>query len=60
MATNYESEITKFLKTYKSEHPDTEARQREGRALLWDRQIDPEAQDGFRTGRVPQPPYVYY
>ncbi|WP_154699839.1 DUF3460 family protein, partial [Bordetella pertussis] len=36
MAKNYESEITRFLKEYKTAHPDTEQRQREGRARLWD------------------------
>lgn len=59
MAKNYESEITQFLKNYKSEHPDTEARQRDGRARLWDKQLDTEALDGFRAARVPQRPYVY-
>ncbi|NYT82380.1 DUF3460 family protein [Alcaligenaceae bacterium] len=59
MAKNYESEITQFIKKYKAEHPDTEARQREGRSRLWDKQLDPEYQEGFRAGRVPQKPYVY-
>ena len=59
MAKNYESEITQFLKKFKTEHPDTEARQREGRGRLWDKHIDPEAQEGYRAGRVPQKPYVY-
>ena len=60
MAKNYTSEITQFLTDYKKRHPDTELRQREGRAKLWDKQIDPELQDGFRAARVPQEPYVYY
>lgn len=59
MAKNYESEITKLIKKHKAEHPDTEARQREGRSRLWDKNIDPEWQEGFRSGRVPQRPYVY-
>ena len=59
MAKNFESEITQFLKKYKEEHPDTEARQREGRGRLWDKHIDPELQDGYRAGRVPLKPYVY-
>ncbi len=59
MAKNYESDITRFLKKYKTEHADTEARQREGRARLWDKHIDPEAQEGYRAARVPQKPYVY-
>ena len=59
MATNYESEITLFLKDYKKSHPGTEERQREGRARLWDKPQDQELQEGFRAARVPQKPYVY-
>ncbi len=59
MAKHYESDTTKFLNEYKKQHPDTEARQREGRGLLWDKPIDAELQDGFRAARVPQSPYVY-
>lgn len=60
MAKHYESDVTKFIKSYKKEHPDTEARQREGRSLLWDKNVDPELQDGFKAAQVPQDPYVYY
>ncbi len=60
MAKNYQSEITQFINQYKAQHPDTEARQRDGRARLWDKQIDVQDQDGFRAARVPQEPYVYY
>lgn len=59
MAKHYESDITRFLKQYKDQHPDTEMRQREGRARLWDKNIDPELQEGFKQARVPQKPYVY-
>ncbi|MFA5487581.1 MAG: DUF3460 family protein [Candidimonas sp.] len=59
MAKHYESDVTQFLNDYKKQHPDTEARQREGRGRLWDKPIDPELHEGFRAGRVPQPPYVY-
>lgn len=59
MAKHYESEITQFLNEYKRAHPDTEQRQREGRARLWDRQLDPELLENFRAGKVPLAPYVY-
>lgn len=59
MANHYESEITQFLNQYKQQHAGTEQRQREGRARLWDKQIDPEQQEGFRAARVAQQPYVY-
>lgn len=60
MAKNFESELTQFLKQYKTEHPDTDARQRAGRLRLWDKEINPEEQEGYRLARVPQDPYVYY
>jgi hypothetical protein len=59
MATHYESDITRFLREYKQVHPDTEKRQREGRALLWDKVQDPELLEGFRAARVAPKPYVY-
>lgn len=59
MAEHYESEITRFLKNYKEAHPEVEQRQREGRARLWDKPLDPELQEGFKQARVPQKPYVY-
>ncbi|MFA5596991.1 MAG: DUF3460 family protein [Pusillimonas sp.] len=59
MAKNYESEITRFLKQYKEQHPDVEQRQREGRARLWDKNLDAELQEQFKAGRVQQSPYVY-
>ncbi|MEI2415258.1 DUF3460 family protein [Orrella sp. JC864] len=59
MMAGYQSEITQFLQEYKAQHPDVEQRQREGRARLWDKNIDPELQEGYRAARVPQRPYVY-
>jgi len=59
MARHYESDITKFINEYKQRHADTEQRQREGRARLWDKNIDPELHENYRAGRVHQRPYVY-
>ncbi len=59
MAENFESDITKFIKQYKQEHPGTEERQRQGRALLWDKTLDFDLQAGFKQAKVPQKPYVY-
>lgn len=59
MAKNYQSEITQFLKKYKDEHAGTEQRQREGRARLWDRNLDFDMLENFRSARVPQRAYVY-
>jgi Protein of unknown function (DUF3460) len=55
----YESDITKFIKELKAAKPDLEARQKEGRSLLWDQQIDREFAAAARAARVPQKPYVY-
>ena len=59
MAKNYESDVTQLIKKFKEAHPDTELRQREGRARLWDKNLDPELHEGFKQARVPQKPYVY-
>lgn len=59
MADQYTSEITQFLQKFKTEHPDVEQRQRDGRARLWDRPQDPELVEGYKQARVRQNPYVY-
>ena len=59
MANDYESDITRFLKDYKKMHPGLEQRQREGRALLWDKLQNAEVLEGFRIAWAPQKPYVY-
>jgi hypothetical protein len=55
----YKSDITLFIEDLKARRPQLEAEQRAGRALLWDRAPDREAQQAAREARVPQPPYVY-
>ena len=56
---HYKSETTQFIESLKQQDPKLEQRQREGRALLWDKQIDRAAQQAFKQGRVAQKPYVY-
>lgn len=56
----YESEFTKFLKELKHKNPDLEAKQLEGRALLWDkepRQLDEQRRTLEST--IKQQAYVY-
>lgn len=60
MSKHYESDVTQLIHQLKDQSPDTELRQREGRARLWDKSIDPELQEGYKQANVPQPPYVYY
>jgi len=55
----YESDLTRFIRELKSKQPDLERRQREGRALWWDRELDPEQLRRWQDSKVPQQPYVY-
>jgi hypothetical protein len=56
---DYQSDATQFINQLKAGQPDLEARQREGRDLLWDKQVDRQAWDGYKAARVAQKPYVY-
>lgn len=56
----YKSDVTQFIEELKAKKPTLEDEQRAGRALLWDRPIDREAQAAWREAQVPQKPYVYY
>ena len=55
----YTSEITQFIEELKAKKPSLEAEQRAGRALLWDRDIDRDAQADYGDARVAQKGYVY-
>lgn len=55
----YKSDVTNFIDELKAKKPTLEAEQRAGRALLWDRPQDREAQAEYREARVAQQPYVY-
>ncbi len=56
---DYASDTTQFIDQLKAQRPELEAEQRQGRALLWDKQIDRTVQQEFKAGRVAQKPYVY-
>ena len=56
---DYSSEVTQFIEQLKEKQPDLEARQRAGRALLWDKHVDREAWSEFRDGEIAQQAYVY-
>lgn len=55
----YKSDTTQFIDSLKQRDPQLEERQRQGRALLWDRQVDRQNQAEFGAARVAQQPYVY-
>lgn len=55
----YTSDVTNFIEQLKAARPTLEAEQQAGRALLWDKRIDRDAQAEYSDARVPQQPYVY-
>jgi hypothetical protein len=55
----YKSDVTQFIDSLKARDPKLEDRQLEGRARLWDKPIDREAEKNGRDADVPQKPYVY-
>lgn len=55
----YTSDITSFIDTLKANKPTLEDEQRQGRAIWWDRRVDPVAETEYEEARVPQQPYVY-
>lgn len=56
---DYKSEATQFIDQLKTARPELDAGQVQGRALLWDKEVDRNAWQGFRDAQVPQKPYVY-
>ena len=59
MAAGYVSDFSKFLQELKEKNPDLDRQQREGRAIWWDKDVDPELYKRFRESTLPQPAYVY-
>lgn len=55
----YKSDVTSFIEELKAAKPTLEDEQRRGRALLWDKPIDAQAQTEYSDARVRQQPYVY-
>ncbi|UCE31071.1 MAG: DUF3460 family protein [Burkholderiales bacterium] len=56
----YESDVTRFLNELKQSKPELEREQRQGRALLWDREpVDLEEVARLHAAHVPQRGYVY-
>ena len=55
----YVSEFTQFLNELKQKRPTLEQGQQQGRALLWDKELDFDALADYKNARVPQKPYVY-
>lgn len=60
MKQGYESDVTRFIRELKTKRPDLERKQREGRAIWWDKELDFDELRRREQARVPQPPYAYY
>ncbi|HIV70163.1 MAG TPA: DUF3460 family protein [Candidatus Aquabacterium excrementipullorum] len=56
----YKSDATQFIESLKQRDPQLEERQRQGRNLLWDKDLDRQAQAEYRDAQVEQAPYVYF
>jgi hypothetical protein len=57
---NYESELTGFIKELKQQHPDLDKKQREARAIWWDKPpLTPEEVQRASVSDVKLKPYVY-
>lgn len=56
---DYQSDATQFIDQLKTAKPTLEAEQRQGRALLWDKNVDRNAVKAYNQARVAQKPYVY-
>ena len=56
---HYKSDVTSFIEQLKAQRPTLEEEQKAGRALLWDKRVDREAQAENRDSRISQQPYVY-
>jgi Protein of unknown function (DUF3460) len=56
---DYHSEASLFIDQLKASRPALESQQRAGRALLWDLNLDRNAQAGYQDAKVAQTPYVY-
>jgi hypothetical protein len=59
MDKKYESDVTRFLRELKQRQPDLERKQREARAIWWDKTLDPEEQARFKQSHLSMPGYVY-
>ena len=55
----YKSDVTLFIEDMKAKKPTLEDEQRAGRALLWDKRVDLDAQAEDEASRVAQQAYVY-
>lgn len=56
---HYKSEVTQFIEHLKKERPYLDQQQQQGRALLWDKNVNPRIWREYRAAEVPAKPYPY-
>jgi hypothetical protein len=56
---HYESDVTRFLRELHEKKPTLDEEQRIGRAIYWDKQLDPDELERWKASRVPMQAYVY-
>ena len=56
----YESEHTRFMRELFSKRTDLIEKQKEARAIWWDKEVDREALKRYKEAKVPQKGYVYF
>jgi len=56
----YESEHTKFMRELLNKHPELVEKQKEARAIWWDKKLDKEERKRFKDSSISQKSYVYF
>jgi len=56
----YESDHTKFMRELFNKNPKLVEKQKEARAIWWDKQLDKEERKRFKESSIPQKAYVYF
>ena len=56
----YESEHTKFMRELFKKNPQFAEKQKEERAIWWDKNLDKAERARFKESEVPQKAYVYF
>ena len=56
----YESEHTKFMRELLNKNPGLVEKQKEARAIWWDKKLDKEERKRFKDSSISQKSYVYF
>lgn len=56
----YESEHTKFMRELFKKNPGLAEKQKEARAIWWDKKLDKDERKRFKESKILQSAYVYF